>query len=196
VIAAGLTVIGLAVGACGGGSDEQQAEDAVDRLLEDAADGTIDEPIDTDGDRNSSVIDACDLVTVDDAAQVMGVPAQRDEESSDPISDTNCHYINVPPVDETEGQVLRQLQVSVYSGAQYFDTDGIVFPTNEREELDIGDDAFVHLSDGLLGLTIQVVDGDVMYSVNYVESAILSDDEADTAGKRPALVALVEDKLG
>ncbi len=140
--------------------------------------------------------DACELVTRDDAAAIMGVPAQVDEDSAGGRSDTNCHYVNVPPADTSEGQVLRQLQVQIYSGARYFDATGVVFPLDERESLDIGDEAFVHVSDTIAGVNVQVLVGDTVYLFSYSETAILAEEQADAGAKQDALVALVGERLG
>lgn len=146
--------------------------------------------------RPAPVADACELVTAEDAATIMGEPAQVDEESAAGISETNCHYLNVAPADANEGRVLRQLQVQIYAGARYFDTAGAAFPLAEREPLDVGDAAFVHVSDTIAGVNVQVLDGDTVYLFSYSETAILAEEPADAPGKKDALVALVVARLG
>jgi hypothetical protein len=139
--------------------------------------------------------DACTILTLADANALADVAMELEPEESAELLTSSCKYVSVGPADPGAGQVLRQLRLDVYSGSQFFDQEGNYYPRHERDGVEIGDEGFVHVGDEQRGVTVQVAIGDMVYSVNYTELAILTDERPNAAAKRDDLVALVEQKL-
>jgi hypothetical protein len=135
--------------------------------------------------------DACAVLDADQASAVAGVPMVRDTEPpADPLAST-CKYVSAEPDAETGG-ILHQLRVDVYEGSQFFDLEGNGYPSDEREPLTIGDESFVHVGNEERGVTVQIGIGEVVYSVNYTQRAILTDQAPAAAGRSDALVVALE----
>jgi hypothetical protein len=137
------------------------------------------------------VLEACALVDRAAASAIAGVQLERRPAPANELAASTCYLVTPEPADPAEGYVLRQVQVTVYDGAEFFDDDGEAYPGAERTALDIGDEAFVHVADGLRGVTVEVRVGSAVYVVNYVESAVLTDEPVAAASKRAALVELI-----
>jgi len=136
------------------------------------------------------------VITLADAAAVSGVAMQAHRDDEVEVLTSTCTYVSVPPADASEGRILRQLRVDIFAGSQFFDQEGRYYPREEREDLEFADEAFVHTGDEKRGVTVQVARSGVVYSVNYSEQAILTDDVPDAAARRDELVAVVEERLG
>ncbi len=138
---------------------------------------------------------ACALVSEADLSALAGVEMTASKETPTEFSASSCTYESVAPADPSAGRVLKLVLVDIYSGSQFFDIEGTFYPLAEREYLDIGDDAFVHIGDAVRGVTVQVSIEEAVLSINYTEQAILTDEVADAASKAAALVALVKERL-
>lgn len=144
---------------------------------------------------SAPALEACALVDRVAASGIAGVPLERRPAPANDLAASTCYFVTPEPPDPAAGYVLRQVQVTVYDGAEFFDDAGEAYPLTERTGLDIGDDAFVHVGDGLRGVTVEVRVGGAVYVVNYVESAVLTDEPADAAAKRDTLVELIAARL-
>lgn len=140
--------------------------------------------------------EACEVITLDDAESVSGVAMQVHRDEAVEVLTSTCTYVSVPPADASEGRILRQLRVDVFAGSQFFDQEGRYYPRDERENVEVGDEGFVHTGDEQRGVTVQVARAGIVYSVNYSEQAILTDEVPDAAARRDSLVAVVEERLG
>lgn len=144
---------------------------------------------------SAPALEACALVDRAAASGIAGVPLERRPAPANELAASTCYFVTPEPPDPAAGYVLRQVQVTVYDGAEFFDDAGEAYPLAERTALDVGDEAFVHVGDGLRGVTVEVRIGRAVYVVNYVESAVLTDEPADAAAERDALVELIAARL-
>lgn len=140
-------------------------------------------------------LEACALVDRSAASDIAGVALERRPAPANELAASTCYFVTPEPTDPAGGYVLRQLQVTVYDGVEFFDAEGEAYPLLERAALDLGDQGFVHVGDGLRGVTVEVRVGSAVYVVNYVESAVLTDEPADATAKRDALVELITSRL-
>jgi hypothetical protein len=174
-------IAALAFGACGGDDDDAKAAD--DAISKAVKQGNI-----TDGKEGADDLpDACALVTVDDAAQLFGEPAQTAEDSSPVPLGVSCLYEAADA--GANDQVGHLLQVHAYEGEQFYGADTY----DDEQAIDgLGDKAFVRSGTGAQGVDVQFVKAGTTVAISYstVNIGVAEPDQVDAADHQDDVVAL------
>lgn len=143
-IIAAVAAVALALMSAACGDEEQGIDEAIDKAVQQAED-QLGESGDT--------IDACAILTSEDASDLFGAEAKQDE-STAPLVLGECIWSN-----ETEtGSQLLQMQI--YSGEQFYSED------EGAETFDIGDKGNIKV-DAFSGIDIQWVQDGKTVALSY-----------------------------
>lgn len=122
-----------------------------------------------------SEVDACVLVDADDAASILGSPAEVDTTPAGSFGETSsCAWI-------TESEAL--LFVSLFEGSEFYGGDGVP----GAEALALGDVGYIVVEPNFGGVDLQVVKGDWVLSLTVTPFGV-----ADTAGLPEAMTAVTQ----
>ncbi len=171
----------LVLTACGGDDDDAKA--ANDAIRKAVKQGNISDGNGAAGD----LPNPCALVTVDDAAQLFGEPAQKAKDSSPVPLGVSCLYEAADA--GANDQVGHLLQVHAYDGEQFYGADTF---DDERSIDDLGDKAFVRTGTGAQGVDVQFVKAGTTVTISYstVNIGVAEADQVDAADHPDDVVAL------
>jgi hypothetical protein len=158
LLAAAVATLALLGAACGGGDDDDSGDDLVATATEDSGDGdddsgdeetpepTAEDTGDDDGGDDSSedAVDACSLITTDEAEEALGAPV-GDGEAQDFPPVYGCSYRTA------DGVGLVAVSVVVFDDADQAEAVyDLAIDNNDYQEIDgIGDRAYFALGFGL-----------------------------------------------
>jgi hypothetical protein len=195
-----LLVVALLVAAgCGGGGDDAEGDEAgrgPETMARDAtgsgAEGSGGGDAETSGEGAESA--ACELLTLDEVSDLFGNPAAVvPAEADKPVVGGSASCLWESTVDG-DMPTIYQLQLSVFDGSEFFDPES--WGGTPETIDDLGDEAFVVRSGGLLGSTAGFIEGDRSVFLSY--SILLGEGAPEPGEQSDELVEMlrtVEDRL-
>jgi hypothetical protein len=195
---AALVVALLLAAACGGEGDDAEEDEAgrgPETMARDSTDsGSEGSGSDAETSGGGAESAACELLTLDEVSELFGNPAAVvPAEAEKPVVGGSASCLWESTVDG-EMPTIYQLQLSVFDGSEFFDPES--WGGTPEAIDDLGDEAFVVRSGGLLGSTAGFIEGDRSVFLSY--SILLGEDTPEPGEQADELVEMlrtVEDRL-